>query len=81
MLARKAETGQLSQTAITGNDCISETGSAGCADGRGLDSPVSVAVSGDGQSVYVASVYSDAVAVFRRFSSGALVQEPTRTAA
>ena len=79
MLARKPETGQLSQTAIVGNDCISETGSAGCGDGRGLDSPVSVAVSGDGQTVYVASVNSDAVAVFRRFSSGALVQESNAT--
>ena len=79
MLARKAETGQLSQTAVTGNDCISETGSAGCGDGRGLDSPVSVAVSGDGQNVYVASVNSDAVAVFRRFSSGALVQSTDAT--
>ncbi len=76
LFSRKAETGQLSDTGVVGDpDCISETGDSGrCIDGRGLDGPTSVTVSPDGQSVYVASVTNDSVAVFRRFSGGALEQ-------
>ncbi len=56
--------------------CISDTGADGCADGRGLDGAVSVTVSPDGRSAYVASQVSDAVAVFHRAADGTLAQKP-----
>lgn len=56
--------------------CISETGQGGCADGTALDGPASVKVSPDGSSVYVASVASDALAVFDRAPDGTLTQKP-----
>ncbi len=47
--------------------CVSETGSAGgCQDGYGLYGAFGVTVSPDGRNVYVASRYSDGVAVFDR---------------
>ena len=52
--AALAVTGALTQPAGTAG-CISETGSGPCADGQGLGSPIAVAVSPDGKSVYVAS--------------------------
>jgi DNA-binding beta-propeller fold protein YncE len=72
---RNTTSGQLSQLAGT-TGCVSEDGSLGlCADGKALDSPQSVAVSADGKHVYVTSVRSDAIAVFRRnVTSGALTQ-------
>lgn len=55
--------------------CLSLAVGQGCAQARGLDGPNSVAVSPGGGSVYVASVDSDAVAVFRRAGrTGALRQ-------
>ena len=40
---------------------------AGCTNtGKALDAPIGVAVSPDGKHVYVTSIVSDAVAVFRR---------------
>jgi len=56
--------------------CVSEDGTSGaCVDGRGLDGAGWVAVSPDGQHVYVASFYSSAVATFvRTAGTGALVQ-------
>jgi len=49
---------------------VSENGSGGdCADGKALNSPISVAVSPDKKSVYVASNNSNAVAVFSRSGS------------
>ena len=56
--------------------CIADTGAGRCRDGTALDSPHSVAVSPDGQSVYVASGVADAVAVFDRTAGGRLVQKP-----
>ena len=57
--------------------CISDTGAGRCHDGTALDWPQSVAISPDGQSVYVTSGgFSDAVAVFDRTPGGRLVQKP-----
>ena len=56
--------------------CISDTGAGRCADGTGLDGTFSVTVTPDGNSVYVASLNSDAVAMFDRHRSGRLVQKP-----
>jgi DNA-binding beta-propeller fold protein YncE len=75
---RDTTTGQLTQLAGTAG-CVSEHGTAGCADGKALELPSSVAVSPDGKNVYVASNGNDvtrsAVAVFRRDgTSGQLTQ-------
>ena len=60
-----AATGDLTQPAGTAG-CISQTGAGPCTDGHGLDGSQSVAVSANGQSVYVASADSDAVARLNR---------------
>ena len=75
VFARDEQTGALTQLAGTAG-CVSETGSGGdCADGKALDGGGHVAISRDGESVYVASVVSDAVAVFARDkNTGALTQ-------
>ena len=52
--------------ALSHNSCISETGGAPCADGRALQAAIALAISPDGKSVYVASIVSDAIAVFTR---------------
>ena len=58
--------GELTQLGGT-DGCVRETSVAGdCADGKALDAARSVAVSPDGKHVYVASFFSDAVAVFMR---------------
>ena len=54
--------------------CISQTGEGPCADGHGLRGAWGVAVSPDGNSVYVASYDSDAVALFNRDATGAITQ-------
>ena len=64
-LDRNTTNGAISQPAGT-TGCVSETGSGLCTDGRGLDQPFGVTVSPDGNSVYVASNASDAVARFNR---------------
>jgi len=74
---RDPVTGALRQ--LTGTSgCISESGTNGaCAVGRALSGARSAAVSPDGASVYVASFFSDAVAVFSRdTATGALTQLP-----
>ena len=74
VFARNTTTGALTQLSGTAG-CVSNTGAGGCVDGAGLNGPRSVAVSPDGKSVYVASVFSDAVAVFaRNTTTGALTQ-------
>jgi DNA-binding beta-propeller fold protein YncE len=71
---RNIATGELKQLAGTAG-CVSETGAGPCADGKALDSPRSVAVSADGESVYVAAANSNAVAVFSRdTTTGVLTQ-------
>ena len=73
---RNTTTGKLTQPADTAG-CVSEDGGPNCIDGKLLAAPVSVAVSRDKQSVYVASRDSDALAVFsRNTTSGALTQLP-----
>jgi DNA-binding beta-propeller fold protein YncE len=62
---RNATTGALTQPAGTAG-CVSETGAGLCADGRALDSPLSVVVAPNGASVYVAASDSSAVARFDR---------------
>ena len=55
--------------------CLSETGKNGCTRARALDGSDRLLVSPGGGSVYVASLGSDAVAVFRRADrTGALRQ-------
>jgi DNA-binding beta-propeller fold protein YncE len=73
---RNTTTGALTQKSGT-EACVSETGTAGaCTDGVGLDAAYSVTVSPDGRSAYVASLSSDAVAVFdRNTTTGALTQK------
>jgi 6-phosphogluconolactonase (cycloisomerase 2 family) len=74
VFGRNVTTGQLTQMGGTAG-CVSETGSAGaCADGKALDGAVSVALSADGVSAYVASDTSDAVAAFSRAPGGRLTQ-------
>jgi DNA-binding beta-propeller fold protein YncE len=75
VLRRNTTTGALFQPSGTGG-CVSETGSDGaCADGKALSGAIAATVSADGKNVYVASIQSDAVAVFRRdATSGALTQ-------
>jgi DNA-binding beta-propeller fold protein YncE len=72
---RDTVTGELTQLPGTAG-CVSNTGSGGtCTDGKALDGARSVAVSPDGDSVYVASSFSDAVAVFQRdTTTGELTQ-------
>ena len=63
-LKRMKGSGVIKQPKKAG--CVSETGAGPCADGHGLKRVRSVGVSGDGKSVYAASIASDAVARFNR---------------
>jgi len=71
----EAAMGALVQLSATAG-CVSENGTGGsCVAGRGLGGAGWVAVSRDGQHVYVASFYSSAVATLARTSrTGALTQ-------
>jgi 6-phosphogluconolactonase (cycloisomerase 2 family) len=71
----RAPDGKLTEkTAIAG--CISETGTAGtCVDGRALDGAFSVTSSTTDDSVYVASMDGDAIAVLDRARDGTLTQK------
>ena len=76
ILNRNLDTGALTQKAGT-DGCWSEDGTMGaCQDGVALDTPFGVAVTADGRSVYVASRFSEAVAVFdRNLTNGTLTQK------
>ena len=76
---RDTTTGAITQPAGTAG-CISETGAGPCADGHGLDGPLSVTVSPDGKSVYVASSTSDAVARLNRDTTTGAIGQPAGTA-
>jgi DNA-binding beta-propeller fold protein YncE len=78
-LNRNTTTGALTQPAGAAG-CISQTGVGPCADGHGLKSPVSVMVSSDGRSVYVASPGGDDVARFNRNTTTGALSQPAGTA-
>ncbi len=75
IFTRTKTTGVLTQLPAP-NGCISQTGDGvTCIDGVGLDGASSVTVSKDGKHAYVASAFSDAVAVFARTkTTGVLTQ-------
>jgi DNA-binding beta-propeller fold protein YncE len=56
--------------------CVSQGGSGGCRPGIGLNLAHGVATSPDGRNVYVASTFSNAVAIFSRNPDGTLDQLP-----
>lgn len=84
VFARDENTGKLTQ--LSGDDrCVSDTGAAGsgspnqtCTNGTELRGASSVRVSPDGENVYVATRFSDAVAVFDRDGEGKQVDTPAR---
>jgi DNA-binding beta-propeller fold protein YncE len=77
--AALAATGDLTQPAGAAG-CVSEEGTGPCADGHGLDDPLSVAVSPDGKSVYVASFRSGgAVARLNRDPATGWIAQPAGT--
>jgi DNA-binding beta-propeller fold protein YncE len=71
----RAADGTLTQK-LAPSRCISESGTAPCAKGDGLDQPLLVTVSPDGANVYVASANSSAVTIFDRAADGTLTQKP-----
>ena len=72
--ARDSSTGALTQPSDT-TGCIVETPTTGCATGLALGAPEGMAISADGDSVYVATAVSNAVGVFVRDpSTGGLTQ-------
>lgn len=75
VFARDFKTGALTQLAGTAG-CISEDGTGGtCADGNALVGAMSIAVTRNGKSVYVAAETSNAVSAFARdLKTGALTQ-------
>jgi DNA-binding beta-propeller fold protein YncE len=74
VFSRDASTGALTQPADT-TGCFVNTPTAGCTTGVGLGEPEGVAVSPDGQSVYVAAPGSNAVDTLTRSTSdGTLTQ-------
>ena len=77
--AALALTGDLTQPAGTAG-CVSEDGTGPCANGHGLNTPLSAAVSPDGKSVYVASNIGNAVARFNRNTITGAITQPAGTA-
>jgi DNA-binding beta-propeller fold protein YncE len=70
---RNRASGQLRQ--LPGKaGCIAKRAVEGCARGRALDNPISVAVSPDGRNVYSIQNFSSGAAVFARGHRGALRQ-------
>jgi DNA-binding beta-propeller fold protein YncE len=74
VFARNRRTGRLAQLAGTAG-CLSQRPGDGCAPARALNEPTSVAVSPDGDRVYVAGRrFPSAVAIFDRGAGGGLSQ-------
>jgi 6-phosphogluconolactonase (cycloisomerase 2 family) len=75
ILSRNAASGALTQSGEA-EGCVSQTINAGsCTNAKALERPFDVAVSQDGNSVYVAAVESQAITVFSRDdATGALSQ-------
>ena len=79
IFSRDASTGALTQ-ASDGSGCIANAATTGCTAGRALDGADIVAVSPDGENVYVGAFFGNAVAVFDRDpSTGALTQPSDST--
>ncbi|MEA2332011.1 MAG: hypothetical protein QOH58_2149 [Thermoleophilaceae bacterium] len=74
---RTPSTGQLTQKTGT-SACVIYVFAVGCSLGRALSEPEGVAVSPDGASVYAAAFGSDAIDVFNRNTTGALIQKQRR---
>jgi len=70
---RKRSNGALTQLP-GGAGCVSGLPVPGCASGRALSAPDVVAVSPDGESLYVGSFFGNAVATFERARDGSLSQ-------
>jgi DNA-binding beta-propeller fold protein YncE len=77
-LNRNATTGAITQPAGAAG-CVSDDASGPCADGHSLFSPESVSVSPDGKSVYVASVFDQAVVRLNRSKTTGAIVEPSGT--
>jgi DNA-binding beta-propeller fold protein YncE len=76
---RNRSTGALRQLR-GGSGCIANRATPGCATGRALDGPDVIAVSPDGDDVYVGAFVGNALAIFdRNSSSGALTQPADST--
>lgn len=76
VFSRNPSTGALTQPADT-TGCFVDTPTAGCATAIALGAPEGIAISADGQSVYVAAALSSALDVFtRNTSTGVLTQAP-----
>jgi DNA-binding beta-propeller fold protein YncE len=74
------KTGEIEQK-LAEAGCVSQSGADGdggmtCSDGRVLRSAVALAVSPDGQSVYVTSFNGSGIAIFDRATDGTLTQNP-----
>lgn len=75
VLARNSSTGALTQ-ATDGSGCIVQGSLSGCTGGVQLAGANALAVSPDGDDVYVVSLLSDSVTSFSRSNSGAVAQKP-----
>lgn len=74
VFTRSASSGALTQPAGTGG-CIANGSTSGCASGLALAAPEGLAVSRDGNDVYVAAALSNALDILARTpSTGALTQ-------
>lgn len=74
VFSRNRSTGALTQPADT-TGCITEAPTSGCATGLALSSPEGMAISGDGENVFVATAVSNALLILARDpSTGALTQ-------
>ncbi|HMJ04527.1 MAG TPA: hypothetical protein VK506_16415 [Conexibacter sp.] len=74
VLARNSSTGALTQ-ATDGSGCIVASPLAGCTTGTQLAGANAVAVSPDGDDVYVTSLLSNSLTSFTRSSTGALTPQ------
>ena len=77
---RDTDTGELEQKDQT-DGCVAEVGTPNvCADGEALEKPEDIVVSPDGESVYVASFDSRAIAIFDRNTTTGVLDQKDGTA-
>ncbi|HXF00341.1 MAG TPA: beta-propeller fold lactonase family protein [Solirubrobacterales bacterium] len=72
---RNTTTGAISQPAGAAG-CVSDEGAGPCANGHGLEQPLSVAVSPNGKTVYAAAFVNDAVVRFERNTTTGAIFQP-----